>query len=97
LYGDGHSIEFVATFIADRFQSVGFMDLRNSNVQALFTTFFGGVFYVRSNKDAGNSISTSLPRFWLGSPHRYRIDWTTGGVVFSIRTSSPPIQLRRLS
>ena len=40
--------------------------------------------YARTNTGSGQSIDTPLSGAWLGAPHRYRIDWNPGGIVFSI-------------
>lgn len=84
VFSPNHSLEFVATFTGDAYQSIGFLDPTNISVQALFTTFYGGVFFVRTNNGAGTAFDTPIPTFWLGAPHRYRIDWNTSYVVFSI-------------
>ncbi len=86
-YGPGRSLEFVATFNADAFQHVGFAaDLAFDAPWAIFSTFnTTNSLYARTALAGGSSpTDTLIPGNWLGSPHRYRIDWTTTNVVFSI-------------
>ncbi|MEO8216511.1 MAG: N,N-dimethylformamidase beta subunit family domain-containing protein [Acidobacteriota bacterium] len=82
MYGQGRSLEFVATFSAETFQHVGFAVDFNSAVWAMFSTHnTGNAVYARVAGGAAASdvlISNSL----IGSPHRYRIDWISGSVVF---------------
>ena len=82
-FGPGHSLEFVATFSAQPFQHVGFVaDLDFNDPWAIVSTgnAGSGVFARTSSNPGGVSLGTGL----LGSPHRYRIDWTAGGFDFSV-------------
>jgi hypothetical protein len=86
LYAPGRSIEFVATFGAAQFQHVGFgQDLAaGSESWAMIGTFNTDTgLYARIN-NSGATADTLIPGSWLGAPHRYRIDWSTSSVVFSI-------------
>lgn len=84
-YGPGHSLEFVATFGAKTSQHVGFGTNLNALPWAIFSTGHPGgtTLMARTNSSSG-SRSTGLGGAYLGAPHRYRIDWTTTGVVYSI-------------
>ena len=77
-YGSGSSLEFVANFGASSnlFQHVGFgVDLNNSSNWAMFSVKGNGTFNARTN-NAGAEQETPLPSSLLGSPHRYRVEWT---------------------
>ena len=86
-YGSGRSLEFVATFGADTFQHVGFGQLLQSvagESWAMFSTFnTSSSLFARTNNN-GTTTDTLLPGSWIGSPHRFRIDWTASSAVFSI-------------
>jgi hypothetical protein len=89
-YVPGSSLEFVATFGSETFQHVGFVQ----QLQALSESWA-----IFSTKDTTNSlfartdnngtvsdfpIPNPASGSWLGTPHRFRIDWTASSVVFSI-------------
>ena len=40
--------------------------------------------YARTNNVNGTTTDTLLAGSWLGSPHRYRIEWTASQVLFYI-------------
>ncbi len=84
-YSAGRSIEFVATFApAARYQHAGLGVDLNSTPWAIFSTGGGGdALYARTNA-GGGVTDTLLSGNWLGTPHRYRIDWTATGVTYSI-------------
>ena len=86
-YGPGRSLEFVATINAAANQHIGFVsDLLFDPPWAIFSTKTGtNSLYARTSL-AGNSSQTDtlIPGNWIGSPHRYRIDWTAASVIFSI-------------
>jgi hypothetical protein len=77
------TLEFQATLSGDGFQHAGFALSFNENRWAIFSTGSGGALLARTH-DGTNAIDTPIPGNWLGSPHQYRIDWTTTSVVFSI-------------
>ena len=79
----GQSIEFVATFSTDTFEHVGLGITFNETPWAMFSTAGGGGLYARTN-DGVTAIDTLIPGNWLGTPHRYRIDWTAASVAYSI-------------
>ncbi|HEX5164078.1 MAG TPA: IPT/TIG domain-containing protein, partial [Thermomicrobiales bacterium] len=84
-FGPGRSIEFVATFQSGALQQhIGFAtNLRDAPWAIFSTRADGAVLYARTN--AGNGpLDTQLSSSWLGAPHRFRIDWTTSSIVFSI-------------
>jgi hypothetical protein len=76
------SLEFVANFNGVGYQHVGFgVDLSGSS-WALFSTGDGGALYARTN--GATPLNTLIPGNWLGSAHRYRVDWNESGIVYSI-------------
>jgi hypothetical protein len=82
-YSPGRSLEFVATFGADNYQHVGFGDTFESTPWAIFSTAGGGGLYARTHNGV-NQVTTLIPGSWLGTSHRFRIDWGTSTVVYSI-------------
>ena len=85
-YSAGRSIEFVATFGEDTFQHVGFgQSLASlSESWAMFSTLnTTNTLYARTDNN-GTQVDDLIPGTWIGSPHRFRIDWTASSVVFSI-------------
>ena len=89
-YGPGSSLEFVATFGAEQFQHVGFVQqLQSTNESwAMFSTFntTNSLFARTDNNGTVSDFQIPNPSSgsWLGKPHRFRIDWTSSSVVFSI-------------
>src|SRR5664280_921784 len=85
-YSSGSSLEFVATFGADTSQHLGFGQALQSLSEswAMFSTFnSGNALYARTN-NAGIVSDVQIPGNWIGTSHRYRIDWTATSVVFWI-------------
>jgi hypothetical protein len=84
-FGAGRALEFVATFNGSApFQHIGLGTDLNSAPWAIFSTgFLGGTLYARTNS-GGGQIDTPIAGNWLGAPHRYRIEWTTTSVIYSI-------------
>jgi hypothetical protein len=83
-YGPGHSLEFVATFANRPFQHVGFGTDFNNPPWAIFSTGSDGATLKARSHDGTNNIDTDLGSSYLGSPHRFRIDWNASQVVYSI-------------
>jgi hypothetical protein len=83
LFGPGRVLEFVATFGGAGFQHVGFGLTFNEFLWAIFSTGSGGNLYVRSRSDSVN-IETLIPGSWLGTSHRFRIEWTNTSIVYAI-------------
>ncbi len=96
-FGPGSVLEFVATFRAADFQNIGFAagtdatgpggmfnDL--SNNWAVFGVPNGGAgsLYVRTLIGGGSVTDVPLGAAYIGSPHRYRIEWNTSNVVFYV-------------
>jgi len=79
----GRSLEFVATFTGAPFQHAGLADTFEAAPWAMFSTFNGGALFARTNS-GGAGIDTPLSASLLGSPHRFRVDWTTASVVYSV-------------
>ena len=84
-YEPGRSLEFVATFGAASFQHVGFgVDTNNVARWAMFSTNnTSTTLFVRTH-NGSTAANVPLAGGLIGSPHRYRIDWSSGQVVFSV-------------
>jgi hypothetical protein len=91
-YGPGHSLEFVATFSATRFQSIGFGGGNdhmndgelNASPWALFSTGTGETSLLARTWAGGPLIDYAIPLDLLGSAHRYRIDWKTNSIDYYV-------------
>jgi hypothetical protein len=83
LYSPVRSIEFVATFGGDPSEHAGFANDMQSAPWAVFSTFTGGALYARTNNGSQSTV-TLIPGSYIGTAHRYRIDWTTSGFVYWI-------------
>jgi hypothetical protein len=79
--GPHRSIEFAATFGTDAYEHVGFGVTLNEAPWAVFGTASGGTLYARSY-DGIQAIDTPIAGQWLGSSHRYRIDWQATSIDF---------------
>ncbi|MBV8452971.1 MAG: hypothetical protein JOZ29_11950 [Deltaproteobacteria bacterium] len=84
LYSPGESLEFAATFSGDPWQHIGFGTDYSAAPWFIFSTYGGGQLYARSSTSAGQAIDSLLPGDWLGSPHRFRIDWSATNATFMI-------------
>ena len=78
-FGSGRALEFVATFGAAAFQHVGFgVDLNTQLFWAMFgTSNTANQLYARTNTNGGTVVNAPIgnPGDYVGSPHRYRIEW----------------------
>jgi hypothetical protein len=83
-FGAGRTVEFVATFSGQANQNAGFGGNFNTRPWAAFGTLTGGGLYARSSVSSTNETNTLIPGSWLGSPHLYRIDWTSTTITFWI-------------
>jgi VCBS repeat-containing protein len=81
-YGPDHSLEFVTTFTGDPFQHAG-LSIDLNPPWALFSTG-GGSSLVARTHNGGDSAETPLGTQYLGTPHRYRIDWTASSVNYFV-------------
>ncbi|MBK8986876.1 MAG: DUF4082 domain-containing protein [Chloroflexi bacterium] len=86
-YTPGRALEFEATFGNETFQNIGFgQSLANQTGEywAMFGTYntTSGL-YARTNNN-GAVTDTLIAGNWLGTPHRYRIEWTASQVLFTI-------------
>jgi len=84
LFASGESLEFVATFSGDPWQHIGFGIDYSAAPWFIFSTYGGGQLYARSNTSTAQTIDSLLPGDWLGSPHRFRIDWSATNATFAI-------------
>jgi hypothetical protein len=91
----GCSLEFAGTFAAgpgNALQHCGLAggadlppgEMFNTSPWAIFSTGSTGTTLSARVWDGGPFLDTTIPGSWLGAPHRYRIDWNAGSVVFSI-------------
>ena len=83
-FGPGSSLEFRATFTAENFQNIGFAgDGEFNNPWIVIgrgnNPSPSGV-YARMDDNSAVLLSTTT----LGTPHVYRIDWTTTGFTFYV-------------
>jgi hypothetical protein len=83
--GAGHSLDCVATFGAETFQHVGFSDnFASDNMWAIFSTYnTTNQIFARTN-DGSSPIDTPITGSFIGSSHRYRIDWSPSHVTFFV-------------
>jgi hypothetical protein len=92
-YTAGQTLEFVATFNAAANQHIGFgsgnhmppnaIFDNNPPYWAIFSTGSGSNLMARTWSDAGHT-DYIIPGNWLGSPHLYRIEWTSSNATFYI-------------
>ena len=92
-YTAGQTLEFVATFSAAANQHIGFgsgshlppnaIFDNNPPYWAIFSTGSGGNLMARTWSDAGHTDYV-IPGNWLGSPHLYRIEWTSSNATYYI-------------
>jgi Glycosyl hydrolases family 16 len=83
LFKRGRSVEFVTTFSGQAYQHVGFGVTFSQAPWAIFSTSGGGQLYAWT-KTSSSSMNTALGSSWLGTSHRYRVDWNTNNTVYSI-------------
>jgi|GEM_PF-584786 len=83
-YTPDRSLEFVATFNNGAFQHVGLgLDLNSAPWMIFSTGSTGTNLYARSNSSLPGT-DTLVPGNWLGSAHRFRIDWTATTATYFI-------------
>jgi len=82
-YTAGHTIEFAATFTGPN-QNAGF-GLTSALLPpfAMFGVKADGLFYARSVAP-GQAFETPIAGSWIGTSHRFRIDWTATTVTYWI-------------
>jgi LysM repeat protein len=83
-FASGRSLEFVATFRASTSQHIGFGTDLNAAPWAIFSTGYPGGTTLKARTFGATRIDTDLGASYLGAPHRYRIDWSSTRVVYSI-------------
>ena len=83
-FGPGRSLEFVATFQPKPLQHAGFGNDLNNTPWAIFGTGTAGTSLLARTYDGSTFVDHIIAGNWLGSPHRYRIDWNATNIVFSI-------------
>jgi hypothetical protein len=85
LYTAGHSIEFVATFTSQLGEHVGLGYTWSGDNWAIFSTGPTGTPSVKARCSlAGVETNTDLGPSYVGSPHRYRIDWSANRIDYFI-------------
>lgn len=91
-FGPGRVLEFVATFAAAPFQHVGFGggndaapgEIFDTAPWAIFSSGSGGTSLLARTWDGGPFQDTTIPGSFLGSSHRYRIEWNPTNVDFYV-------------
>ena len=78
-YTAGRVLEFAATFSGAAHQHAGFGVDFNGEPWAMFSTAGGGGLFARTN-----GTSTQIPGSWFGTPHLFRIEWTSAGATYFI-------------
>ena len=81
-FSPGHSVEFIATFLPGGGSFIGFGNTFQETPFAIFSS--SGDALLARTTDGFTSIDNPLAGNFMGSPHRYRIDWGASQVVFSI-------------
>ena len=76
----------VATFAPGENQYLGFGINFSVTPYAIFSNSGAGVLSVHTylNDSTGNNIDTVINSSSLGTPHRYRIDWSTDSVAYYV-------------
>jgi hypothetical protein len=82
-YAPDRTLEFRATFTAAAYEHVGFGLTLNESPWAIFSTGSGGNLYARTRLGT-SMVDTALGASLLNTSHRYRIDWTSSQVTFSV-------------
>jgi subtilase family serine protease len=104
-YAPGLALEFGATFGASAFEHVGFAGDFDSNTPWIYfsTKDTTNTLYARTHTGA-SAIDNPIAGSWIGTPHRYRIEWSASSVRFFIdgnlvdtQTVSIPNSLRILA
>jgi hypothetical protein len=80
----GRSLEFAATFSGGAHEHAGFATSLAAAPWAIFSTYGGRGLWARTNPGEGPSIDTPLGGEWIGRAHRFRIEWLSKSVVYSI-------------
>jgi hypothetical protein len=89
-YAPGTSIEFMATFGTTAFQHIGFgagddaAMFNTSDTWAMFSTGNTGAGLQARVNINGTATNFAVPGSFLGSPHRYQINWKTSTIDFLV-------------
>ena len=91
-FGPGHSLEFEVTFSASRPQDIGFgaggdtgpNDVLNAAPWAMLSAGLGEPSLTARTWTGGAFIDQPLSNDLLGTPHQYKIHWTTGSIEYSV-------------
>ena len=82
-FAAGHSLDFEATFGAASFQHVAFTDNFNS-AWAMFSTRGSNNQLFTSTNTGGGATDTPIGGQYIGSAHKYRIQWDAGQVQYYV-------------
>lgn len=83
-FSAGRSLEFVATFRGENNQSVGLgSSLGSSTPYAVFGVS-GGNLQAQTRTNNLTASSTGLGTTYLNAPHRFRVDWNTANISYSV-------------
>ncbi|HEU4401347.1 MAG TPA: hypothetical protein VFT43_04510, partial [Candidatus Polarisedimenticolia bacterium] len=99
VFGPGRAVEFSATY-SGASESIGFGQTLQTPPWAIFRTNIFAINILASTNNGTERNSTMAGRL-LGSAHRFRIDWTLPGVIYSVdgtpvvtHTNSPAVDMR---
>jgi hypothetical protein len=85
-YDSGRTLEFMATFGAQRYQHAGFAISFAEAAWAIFSTNNTSTTLYARTADPSYT-DTAIPGSWIGEPHLYRIEWYGTSVDFYIDDS----------
>ena len=82
-FAAGHSLDFEATFGAASFQHVAFTD-NFTSAWAMFSTRGSNNQLFTSTNTGGGATDTPIGGQYIGSAHKYRIQWDAGQVQYYV-------------
>ncbi len=80
-YTPGRAIEFVATFGGGQSQAAGFAENATTQPWAVFDYDLAGTTLTAYSSPYA---AVTIPGTWNGTPHRYRIEWTSSNIIYTI-------------
>ena len=89
-FSPARTLEFSATFTGPDAQFIGFAENLSAGPWALFGTWGNGAvgnLYARTT-DGTSSINLDLGDGLFGSPHRFRIEWGTTSITYTVYTDT---------
>lgn len=103
-FGSGRTVNFVANIPAEPYSHAGFGADYNNPPWAMFSVKGDGRLYARTSNGVDPAVETDLGTGYLGSNHRYTIDWHADRLVYYVdgdpvavhAVSFGPVQMRPL-